>query len=277
MSWTLTGDFARYVGEAEPFLRADLAENTIALTVIETLRAQGPDVFGPDPLFGWFHAGGVRGACLRTGTYPLLLSAMPERAAESLADVLTGHDLPGVSGDAPAVRAFAARWERRTGTIACVLMRQRLYRLESLEVGPLPSGGPRVAGASDRDLVREWFAVFEQESGAGGTENPRLVDDRLSYGGVLLWEVAGEPVSLAARTRVVAGMTRIGPVYTPPDRRRRGYGAAVTAALTRSALDAGAGQVLLFTDLANPTSNGIYQRIGYRAVSDRLMLGFAER
>ncbi|MGH3380050.1 MAG: GNAT family N-acetyltransferase [Actinoallomurus sp.] len=277
MSWTLTGDFARYVTEAEPFLRADLAENTVALTVIETLRAQGPDVFGPDPLFGWFHAGGVRGACLWTGTYPLLLSAMPEPAAESLAEVLTGRELTGVSGDAPAVRAFAARWERRTGTIAGVLMRQRLYRLESLEAGPLPSGGPRVAGASDRDLVHEWFAAFEQESGAGGTENPRLVDDRLSYGGVLLWEVAGEPVSLAARTRVVAGMTRIGPVYTPPDRRRQGYGAAVTAALTRSALDAGAGQVLLFTDLANPTSNGIYQRIGYRAVSDRLMLGFAER
>ena len=276
MSWTVTGDLETYVAEAGPFLRADLAENTVPLTVIETLRAQGPDAFGPDPLFGWWHADGVRGACIQTGAYPLLLSAMPEHAAESLADILVGRRLPGVNGAAPAVRAFAAGWERRTEAIACVLMRQRLYRLESLEMPPLPSGGPRVAGASDRDLVREWFAAIEQEAG-GAAENLRLVDDRLNYGGVLLWEFEDEPVSLAARTRVVEGMTRIGPVYTPPGRRRQGYGAAVTAALTRSALDTGAGQVVLFTDLANPTSNRVYQRIGYRALSDRLVLGFAER
>jgi predicted GNAT family acetyltransferase len=99
----------------------------------------------------------------------------------------------------------------------------------------------------------------------------------MSYGGVLLWEVAGEPVAMAGRTRVAAGMARIGPVYTPPSHRRRGYGAVVTAATSRSALDAGAEHVLLFTDLANPTSNGVYQRIGYRAVSDCLALSFAPR
>jgi predicted GNAT family acetyltransferase len=81
-------------------------------------------------------------------------------------------------------------------------------------------------------------------------------------------------VSMAGRTRVVSGMTRIGPVYTPPEHRRRGYGAAVTAVLTASALEAGATEVVLFTDLANPTSNSVYLRIGYRAVSDRLVLAF---
>lgn len=278
MSWSVTGDFESYLAEAGAFLHANLAENTVPLTVISTLRIQGADAFGPDPVFGWWaDPDGVRGVFLQTGTYPVLLSDMPAHAAEALADVLGDRSLPGVTGGAPAVHAFAAGWKRRTGAVASVRMRQRLYRLESLEMPrPLPPGEPRVAGEADRDLVRAWFAAFEREAGGAGAENPRLVDDRMSYGGVLLWEVAGEPVSLAGRTRVVTGMTRIGPVYTPPSQRRRGYGAVVTAALTRSALEAGADHVVLFTDLANPTSNGVYQRIGYRPVSDRLVLDFSE-
>ena len=69
-------------------------------------------------------------------------------------------------------------------------------------------------------------------------------------------------------------MIRVGPVYTPPDLRRRRYAAGVTAAVTRAALDAGVAEILLFTDLANPTSNGIYQRLGYHPVEDRVMLSF---
>lgn len=273
------GDWEKFIAGAGAFLRADPIENTVPLAVIETLRAQGADAFGPDPVFGWWSGtDGVGGAFLQTGTYPVLLSDMPEHAGEALADVLGDRPLLGASGGAPAVRAFAAGWERRTGAAVSERMRQRLYRLESLEMpAPPPSGEPRVAGAPDRDVVREWFAAFEDEAGGGGADNDRLVDDRLSYGGVLLWEVAGEPVSLAGRTRVAAGMSRIGPVYTPPAQRRRGYGAVVTAFLTRSALEAGADHVVLFTDLANPTSNGVYQRIGYRAVSDRLVLAFSAR
>jgi predicted GNAT family acetyltransferase len=140
---------------------------------------------------------------------------------------------------------------------------------------PQPAGKARVAGMADLPLVRAWFAAFERDSGAGGAVNPKLIEDRLSNGRVLLWEMEGEPVSLAGRTPTVAGVSRIGPVYTPTTHRRRGYGAAVTAELTRATLDAGADQMVLFTDLANPTSNGVYQRIGYRPVSDRLVLDFS--
>jgi predicted GNAT family acetyltransferase len=94
----------------------------------------------------------------------------------------------------------------------------------------------------------------------------------LAYGGFLLWEAAGGPVSLAGMTRAVAGVVRVGPVYTPPERRGAGYAGAVTAAISRAALDAGAEEVVLFTDLANPTSNALYQKIGYRPVSDRLVV-----
>ena len=91
-------------------------------------------------------------------------------------------------------------------------------------------------------------------------------------GGVLVWEAGGVPVSLACVTRQVAGMVRVGPVYTPPERRGHGYASAVTAEVSRAACAAGAGEVLLYTDLANPVSNSIYQRIGDREIEDRVVL-----
>jgi predicted GNAT family acetyltransferase len=104
-----------------------------------------------------------------------------------------------------------------------------------------------------------------------------VVSSRLAYGGQFLWETAGqsgEPVATAARTPVVGGMARVAPVYTPPEHRGKGYGGAVTVAVSRDALEAGAREVVLFTDLANPTSNALYQRLGYRPVSDRHLLLF---
>jgi predicted GNAT family acetyltransferase len=100
------------------------------------------------------------------------------------------------------------------------------------------------------------------------------VDDRISYGGLTLWEVDGQAVSMAGVTRIEAGAARVAPVYTPPELRGRGYGAAVTAAVTRAALDAGADDVVLFTDVTNPTSNALYERLGYRPVQDRSVLEF---
>lgn len=101
------------------------------------------------------------------------------------------------------------------------------------------------------------------------------VDDRLGYGGYTLWEVDGVPVALAGLTRRVAGTVRVAPVYTPPEHRRRGYAGAVTAEVSRAAMDADAREVLLFTDLANATSNALYQRLGYRPIANQLVLAFA--
>jgi predicted GNAT family acetyltransferase len=87
--------------------------------------------------------------------------------------------------------------------------------------------------------------------------------------------VDGVPVAMAGRTAAVAGVVRVAPVYTPPALRRRGYGGAATVAVSRAALDGGASDVVLFTDLANPASNALYQRLGYRPVEDRTVLTFA--
>lgn len=139
----------------------------------------------------------------------------------------------------------------------------------------MPAGMARLAGIGDRDLLVRWMVCFAEDVGFGeGGDEAQFVDDRLSYGGLRLWERAGEPVSFAGVSRPGAGIVRVGPVYTPSEHRRHGYGTAVTAALTQATLDAGAAGVVLFTDLANPTSNAIYQTIGYEPVEDRVVLSF---
>jgi predicted GNAT family acetyltransferase len=79
---------------------------------------------------------------------------------------------------------------------------------------------------------------------------------------------------MAARHPVTFGVARIGPVYTPPALRGRGYGSAATAAATRDVLEEAAVPVL-YTDLANPTSNKIYQQLGYYPVEDRAHVRFS--
>ncbi len=133
-----------------------------------------------------------------------------------------------------------------------------------------------MAGRADRDLLVAWWQAFGREAGSlAESDSGRTVDHRLGHDGLTLWEDDGRPVSMAGLTRQVAGTIRVGPVYTPPGLRRRGYAGAVTAAVSQAALDAGADEVLLFTDLANPTSNSLYQRLGFRPVEDRVLMSFA--
>jgi predicted GNAT family acetyltransferase len=125
-------------------------------------------------------------------------------------------------------------------------------------------------------LLTHWFAAFAHEvHDEVADDHGAAVRDKLGYGGLLIWQAGGRPVAMAAVTRQVAGMARIGPVYTPPEFRGHGYASVVTAELSRRALDAGAVEVLLYTDLDNPVSNSIYQRIGYRGVEDRVVLAFS--
>jgi len=280
MAWVTTDDLTEYLAAAGAFLRSRPVENTVALTVLEVLRARGDAAFGDaGPLYGWWpEADGISGAFLVTPPYPVALSSTPPESVEPLAEMLASAGTPvaGLSAEPATAQAFAAAWRQRTGTTPETSMRQRLFSLgELVPPAPAPCGRARAAQTADRDLVVAWFAAFASEAGARDSDHHNAVDDRLSYGGLTLWEDEGQPVSLAGLTRQVAGMTRVGPVYTPPQHRRHGYGAGVTAAVSRRALQAGAAEVVLFTDLANPTSNALYLRLGYRPVQDRVELAFA--
>jgi RimJ/RimL family protein N-acetyltransferase len=281
MSWFMTADTGRFLDAAGEFLRADPARNTVMLTVTEDLK--GTAAASAGTLFGWWRPDKdpVGAAFMHTPDYPLLLSEASGPVAAALARDLTAgprpaRRIPGVNAGQEAADAFAAAWRARTGDTVAVYRRMRLFRLgELLPPRPWPAGTARLAAGTERDLLARWFGAFAREVGdPPGQDHGRAVAGRLGYGGVTVWEAGGVPVSVACRTRAVAGMVRLGPVYTPPELRGRGYAGAATAAVSQAALDAGLREVVLYTDLANPTSNALYQRLGYHPVEDRVLLSF---
>ncbi|AZM53865.1 GNAT family N-acetyltransferase [Streptomyces sp. WAC 01529] len=274
--WQLTRDLGAFFGRADAFLRSEPAPHTALLTVTDTLRTSGLHAYGEEaPHFGTYaeEGGRVRGVFLRTPPHRAVLSPLTPEAADALARRLADvtPELPGVAAEQETAEAFALAWEKHAGATATPGYRQRLYRLGTLTPPePAPPGRARVADEGDRELLTRWHREFAEAVG----EPPAMdagewVRARLAYGGITLWETPdGTPAAMAGATRRIAGQVRVAPVYTPAGLRGRGYGGAATVAVTRAALDAGAAEVLLFTDLANPTSNGLYQRIGYRPVQD---------
>jgi GNAT superfamily N-acetyltransferase len=276
MTWHLADDVDDFAAHAGPFLRSRPVAHTVPLTLVANLQARGPYAYGPEqPVFGWWaDEGGVTGAFLQTPPHPPILTAMSPEAVLGLADVLADRRLPGVNALERDAGMFATAWQRRTGAPARTGRRTRLYRLATLTAPDPPPGRARVAGAGDRDLLIDWYTAFHADIGEEFREGPALVDDKLEYGGLTLWEAGGAPVAMAGISRAEAGMVRVAAVYTPPERRGRGYGGAVTAAVAQAALDAGVTDVVLFTDLANATSNALYQRLGFRPVEDRTVVEF---
>jgi GNAT superfamily N-acetyltransferase len=256
-------------------LDRQLAIDPVRATVLGTIRA----VLRPG---AWAAIAGELLA-VRSGTDHPVLVAGPWQAGAATHDELTGllRELPGlrgISGSVPVVDPLAAaladgapadRSARRMG--------QRLFRCDQLVAPAEVPGRAAIAGAAGDggvETVRAWFADFMAEAGVEFGNARESADRAIAENGAWLWfDNAGDPVSLAARRPVLAGSGRIGPVYTPPDSRGRGYGSAVTAAATRAVRDDG-GVPVLFTDLANPTSNKIYQQLGYRAVEDRAVWSF---
>ena len=280
MPWFLSDSLPEYSATVNGLLSRRPAEHTIQLGAIETLRAAGSAAFGAiAPLFGWWQGpdGEVSAAFLHTPPFPVTLTAVPAPAAAALAQALAtrGHTVGGVNTDPDAAEAFARAWHELTGDAIELHMRNRLFRLGELRwPDPRPPGQARVAGADDRSLLIAWSEAFHREAQSGPENLVAMVDDRLSYRGLSLWEDGGRPVSMAGLTRMAGGQVRVGPVYTPPGLRGQGYAGAVTCKVSQAALDAGADQVLLFTDLANPTSNALYQRLGYEPVEDRAIWTF---
>ena len=181
-------------------------------------------------------------AFLHTPPFPVALTAVPAPAAAAWPKALAarGRTVGGVNTDPGAAEAFACAWHALTGDDVELHMRNRLFRLGELHwPDPRPPGRARVAGAEDRSLLIAWSEAFHREVQSGPENLVAMVDDRLSYRGLTLWEDAGQPLSMAGLTRMAAGQVRVGPVYTPPGLRGKGYAGAVTAAVSQAARDAG--------------------------------------
>ncbi|MFG3061610.1 GNAT family N-acetyltransferase [Streptomyces sp. NPDC048231] len=279
--WHLTEDLESFLTRAGEFLHSRPALHTLPLTVTETLRTRGLDVYGAEaPAFGCLErAGEVRAAFFRTPPHRLNLTRLTPEEADALAAHWAGLDrpLPGVSADHDTATVFAEAWQRHTGATPTLHERQRLYRLGTLTPPqPLPEGRGRVAGEQDREQLMLWHDEFAVAiGGLTSTDAGSWADARIASGRITFWETPdGTPVSMAGVSPMVAGQIRVAPVYTPAHLRGRGYAGAATTEVSRAALAAGAAHVLLFADLANPTSNGLYQRLGYSAVTDFAMYDF---
>jgi predicted GNAT family acetyltransferase len=264
VSWKLTESLDEYHGRAGEFVAARPAENTVLLTVAETVRKRGPHAYGDEsPLFGWWEGGG---AFLHTPPFPLTTTALPDPAIAALAAALADRSISAFAGPADVARTFA---DARGGSWS-VRRREWLYRLGTLRRPDPPVPGRVVPAADvDRDLLVSWMGTFMAYIGEGDRDPRRQVENNI--GGLSVWLHDDEPVCLAGTSPRLAGMVRIGPVYTPPELRGRGYGAALTAALCEAAADA---EILLFADQANPTSNRLYQRLGFEPVQERLLIAF---
>ena len=253
--------------------------HTSILTVLDGVRT---GAFDPSAMLTVHEGGGVVGALLRTAGHPALVSAVPPRCAGAVVEALVARDpeVEGVQGPAEEAEVVGAAWSARTGAGATVGLRMRLFALDELACARRSRrGGPR------RRPGRRARAGPARRSGGGVRPGvrPHLAarahtrDDVVAPSGRVRVRClggrrrAGRP---GGRPRRRAGMSRIGPVYTPPEHRGRGYAAAVTAAAARWALGRGARHVLLYTDLANPTTNRLYPRLGFRPRYDALELRF---
>jgi predicted GNAT family acetyltransferase len=263
MGWVVEKDIDAYADRVLPWLGRDPAWNSVASTVLVSHR--DGTVRGDDPWLAWLPDGSdaVAAVALRTPPRGLLLSRFPASAVRGLVDVAPA-DLPETVGPAEQVGEFATAYARRTGATARLNRHDRLYELTEPVEPPRPAGGPRLAEDGDAELCSTWVVDFETETGTGTERDVERSRRVIAQRRVWLWEVDGTPVCMVGHSPTVAGVSRIGPVWTPPEHRRRGYAAAATA--TVAARLAQRGRVVLFADLGNPTSTGVYLRIGFRPV-----------
>lgn len=218
----------------------------------------------------WFvaeDAGVVVGGAMWTPPHLVALAAMPPAAVDAIGDTIatTALAVPGVVGPPEPVHRFAARLRLDVA----VRLRERTLVLGAYRPPATVPGAARPATLADLDLVSDWMRQFATDTGlalAGAPDAVRAVLPRM-----WLWQDGGRPVSLAGHAPIVttpsARVGRVGPVFTPSSQRGRGYASAVTAAVVEHLLPH-TEVVMLFTDAANPTSNGIYERLGFAHVGD---------
>ncbi len=213
----------------------------------------------------------ARGLAFLTGEGSVLLGPSDGVAAVCVADDLAAEfpGLPGVVGGREACDGFARRWLERIGRAHTLRYHLRHHALSKVRVVDRAPGVPRVADAGDVDwLVESQFAFLAEAR----VPDPPLrqvarIERGVAQGAYWIWD-DGARVAYAGWLEATPETARIGPVYTQPAARRRGYATALTAALSRSLLERGRRKLFLSTDLANPTSNAIYARVGYRPLGE---------
>lgn len=266
-------DAGAFLEAAEPFLMRREVENALLLGIAHAVRAN-PAGLPMTPYFATVNAD--REPCTAAfQTLPGKLGITRGDRLDALellaADILDAcQDIETMHGPEPAVRHFAEALGRLTDRPVGLAMAQRIYDLEQVSPPQRPPAG-RLREATERDLelVSNWVAGFLSDIGERG-DPIAIARERMAARQLFLWDDGG-PRSMAGWAGKTPNGVRVNYVYTPPEQRGRGYASAAVAELSSRLLSQGNRFCCLFTDLANPTSNGIYQAIGYRPVADMAM------
>lgn len=258
----------------------DEAQNSLMIGIAESLPPQGR---GP-LLVTIEHRGEVVAVALRPMPRKLLLSDGPPAAIDALGEAMRARapDLPGVTGPSAAAERFAraycgdatshdpaaAATASPVSPRAELVLQMRLHRLDAVTDVPRPPGYVRIATPADAELLAPWAQQFIDESGSDETRpGAELLGPYLANGSLYLWE-DGEPRSMAGWSRGTEHGAAVSMVFTPPEHRGHGHATALVAELSRTILARGKRFCILFTNVANPTANAIYARIGYRPLCD---------
>ena len=219
---------------------------------------------------------------LQTNQYQLIVSRLSEISSEEIAQVadkLCEHsvNVDEMVGKECVVKLLAEKMAEKLHCQAQVKMLQGVYGLRHLEKWAEHSQGKlEMATERDEDWLYEWFTHFGEDTflPVSKEEAAQLVQGAIHRKQLYLWIVDGRPVSMARITRPTKTNAAISWVYTPPERRNRGYATNIVAALTEHLLNSGYQTVSLFTDLANPTSNKIYREIGFEQLTNLVVMSF---
>jgi GNAT superfamily N-acetyltransferase len=260
---------SEFLSRASSWLTRHEAENNVVLGLAD--RASKDARAFPGAVWLTVHEGEeLVGAAVRTPPHEVTVTRLPPGAARSVVDFfLEREDVPdGATGPGHHAHDVAAALAERTGGVIHHRMADTLYELTELTPPRLPPGAARLAVTEDLAIVTRYFAEFYAEVDLPHPADPEAAArGAIGRGLMLLWDDGG-PRCFAGSPRSTPNGASIGPVYTPPDSRGRGYGSALTAALARRLLDGGKRFVCLFADQKNPTSNRIYQSLGFRALGD---------
>jgi predicted GNAT family acetyltransferase len=273
-------DARAFLDAAAPLMLADEARHNLQFGIAGTLVAT-PDRYPEKRFWVVYDGAEVVAAALQTPPFNILVARPRDDAALETLVAGIGVDLPGVVAAHSEVDVFTRLWTEAHGLAPRVLREQGVYALERVQPVPDAPGASRPAARGDLDLLVDWMIAFGdevlEEDDPGRVEARRGVQHRLAggdQGGFRLWEDEGEIVSISGWGAPTPNGIRIGPVYTPPALRGRGYATALVAELSQTLLDGGRRFCFLFTDLTNPTSNAIYERIGYVKACEAAMVAF---
>ncbi|MDR3578235.1 MAG: GNAT family N-acetyltransferase [Anaerolineaceae bacterium] len=274
MKFTSFQKAGQFLQKAQDYLEKSEAANSLILGICQGL-IENPERIHYLPYLALLEEGGQPAAvAVRTPPQKLVIYShlSPQDLDWSLLIqnlIEQQQTLPGVTGQAPLVETFAAAWDTAKGLSHKVGLRLRVYELTRVIPPSYSPGRLRLAVPSDMEFISSWVNAFQIEAlGEGSLDQAHeTARTRIQDGDIFIWEIR-KPVSMAAKARPTRHGVTVNEVYTPPEYRGKGYASSCVASLSQYLLNSGSKFCTLFTDLSNPTSNSIYQKIGYQPVCD---------